>query len=53
MDEAPLFPDALDPQSEFVGHAIIRSTEDGQFAVVSILQDIRTGAVALVTPGIR
>ena len=53
MDEAPLFPDALGPQSEFVGHAIIRSTEDGQFAVVSILQDTRTGAVALVTPGIR
>ena len=53
LDESPLFQDVLGSRSEFVGHAMIRSAEDGNFAVVSFLQDTRTGAIALVTPGIR
>lgn len=52
MDEAPLFQDVLGSRSEFAGHAIIRSVDDGHFTVVSLLQDTKTGAVAVVNPGI-
>lgn len=53
LDEAPLFEEVLGPRAEFVGHVIVRAGEDGHFAVVSLLQDTRSGAVALVTPAIH
>lgn len=53
LDESPLFQDILGSRSEFVGHAMIRSAEDGNFAVVSFLQDTGTGSIAFVSPGIR
>ena len=53
MDEAPLFQDVLGSRSEFVGHAVIRSSADGHFAAASLLQDTATGSVAVVNPGIK
>ena len=53
LDEAPLFPDVLGPRTAFAGHAIIRSTEGGHFAVAGLLQNTTTGSVAVVTPGMR
>lgn len=53
LDEAPLFPDVLGPRTAFAGHAVIRSTEGGHFAVAGLLQNTTTGSVAVVTPGIK
>lgn len=53
LDEAPLFQEVLARRAEFVGHVIVRTGGDGHFAVAGLLQDKRTGAVALVTPAVR
>ena len=53
MDEAPLFQETLSSRLEFVGHTIIRSMTEREFAVISFLQDTTTGTVAVVNLGMN
>ena len=52
VDGAPLFDAALGQRQQFTGHTVITSSS-GRFAVVSLLQDTATGALAAVSPVVR
>ena len=49
VDDVSLFGDYLEQQQQFIGHVVI-SSEGGRFAMVSLLQDAVTGALAAVSP---
>ena len=46
------FGDYLEQQQQFIGHVVI-SSEGGRFAMVSLLQEASTGALAAVSPVVR
>ena len=46
------FGDYLEQQKQFIGHVVI-SSEGGRFAMVSLLQEASTGALAAVSPVVR
>ena len=49
VDDVSLFGDYLEQQQQFIGHVVI-SSEGGRFAMVSLLQEAPTGALAAVSP---
>ena len=53
VDDASLFSGYLNRQTQFTGHMVITSSDGGRFAVVGLLQDTATGALAAVSSVVR